>query len=76
MPYRQFEQDLLRSESLVGFLSRNGAPGSPELDRIWIVRDGAFKKVKRAFVVWPPDHIVGDRSIPASMKKGLDQSDG
>ena len=76
VPYWQLEQGPLCFERIVGLLSRNGAPGTPELDRIWIVRDGALENVKRALVDWPPDHIVGDLSIPASMEKGLDESDG
>ena len=59
----------------MGLLFRDGAPGIPELDRIYIVRDDAFKDIKNVFVFWPPDYIVRDLSIPASMKKDLDEPD-
>ena len=75
VPYRQLKQDLFRSGSVLGLLARDGAPRSPELDRIWIVSDGAFKNVNRALEDSPPDHIPGNLSIPASMKKSLDESD-
>jgi len=74
-PYRQLEQSLFRPEGVVGLLFRNGTPGTPEFDRIYIVGDEAFKDIKNNFVLWPPDCIVRDLSIPASMKKSLDESD-
>ena len=75
MPDRQLEQCLLRSESIGGLLCGNGAPGTPELDRIWIVRGDMLKNVKCALVRLPPDHIVGDLSISASMEKSLDETE-
>ena len=34
-----------------------------------------LKNVKCALVRLPPDHIVGDLSIPASMEKSLDETE-
>ena len=76
VPYWQLEQCLFRPGSVVGPLLRDGAPSIPELDRIWIVRWGAFNNSKRALVLSPPDHIARDLSIPASMKESLGGSDG
>jgi len=53
---RQLEQCLLRLESIVELLFRDGARGIPELDRIRIVRYDAFKNLTRALILWPPDH--------------------
>ena len=67
VPYRHLKQDFFRSGGVGGLLVHDGGPGSPELDRIWIVGDGGLKDVNRALEGLPPDHIPGNLSIPSSM---------